>query len=73
MAGLGSTGPEITGQISLLAEKCDALLSTTLPARGLFHNDPFYLGVSGGFASQVTRKFLAESDLIVAFGAQSKP
>ena len=69
MAGLGSTGPEIAGQISLLAEKCDALLSTTLPARGLFHNDPFYLGVSGGFASQVTRKFLAESDLIVAFGA----
>ena len=69
MAGLGATNLGIAGQISLLAEKCDALLSTTLPARGLFHNDPFYLGVSGGFASQVTRKFLAESDLIVAFGA----
>lgn len=69
MAGLGATEPETAKHISLLAEKCDAFLTTTLPARGLFHDDPFYLGVSGGFASQVTRKFLAESDLIVAFGA----
>ena len=69
MAGLGATEPETAQHIALLAEKCDALLATTLPARGLFHNDPFYLGVSGGFASQVTRKFLSESDLIVAFGA----
>ena len=69
MAGLGATKPETAKHIALLAEKCDALLATTLPARGLFHDDPFYLGVSGGFASQVTRKFLSESDLIVAFGA----
>jgi thiamine pyrophosphate-dependent acetolactate synthase large subunit-like protein len=69
MAGLGATRPETVKHIALLAEKCDALLASTLPARGLFHNDPFYLGVSGGFASQVTRKFLSESDLIVAFGA----
>ena len=69
MAGLGATKPETAKHIALLAEKCDAFLATTLPARGLFHNDPFYLGVSGGFASQVTRKFLSESDLIVAFGA----
>jgi len=69
MAGLGATKPETAQHITLLAAKCDALLTTTLPARGLFHDDPFYLGVSGGFASQVTRKFLAESDLIVAFGA----
>ena len=69
MAGLGASEPRTSEQIALLAEKCDALLATTLPARGLFHNDPFYLGVSGGFSSQVTRKFLSESDLIVAFGA----
>ncbi len=69
MAGLGATRHETAKHIALLAEKCDALLATTLPARGLFHDDPFYLGVSGGFASQVTRKFLSESDLIVTFGA----
>ena len=69
MAGLGASQPRTSEQIALLAEKCDALLATTLPARGLFHDDPFYLGVSGGFSSQVTRKFLSESDLIVAFGA----
>ena len=69
MAGLGASEPRTSEQIALLAEKCDALLATTLPARGLFHDDPFYLGVSGGFSSQVTRKFLSESDLIVAFGA----
>ena len=69
MAGLGASEPRTSEQIALLAEKCDALLATALPARGLFHDDPFYLGVSGGFSSQVTRKFLSESDLIVAFGA----
>jgi len=69
MAGLGASQPRTSEKIALLAEKCDALLTTTLPARGVFNDDPFYLGVSGGFASQVTRKFLAESDLVVAFGA----
>ena len=69
MAGLGASQARSSEKIALLAEKCDALLTTTLPARGVFNDDPFYLGVSGGFASQVTRKFLAESDLVVAFGA----
>ena len=68
MAGLGASQARSSEKIALLAEQCDALLTTTLPARGVFNDDPFYLGVSGGFASQVTRKFLAESDLVVAFG-----
>ena len=69
MAGIGASEPATVNQLAVLAEKCDAFLVTTLPARGLFHKDPFYLGVAGGFASQVTRRFLADADLIVTFGA----
>ena len=70
MAGIGASEPATVHQLAVLAEKCDAFLVTTLPARGLFHKDPFYLGVAGGFASQVTRRFLADADLIVTFGVR---
>ncbi|MBM9595784.1 thiamine pyrophosphate-binding protein [Roseitranquillus sediminis] len=53
-----------------LAGRIGGLLATTLPARGLFHDDPFSLGIMGGFSTHVAREFLAEADLIVAIGAR---
>ena len=32
-----------------LADRCGALLSNTLPARGLFHDHPFGLGTTGSY------------------------
>src|SRR5258708_28774340 len=32
-----------------LADRCGALLSNTLPARGLFHDHPFGLGITGSY------------------------
>lgn len=52
-----------------LAERTDALLTTTLPARGLFHDDPFTLGVAGGFSGELTREKLQQADLVIAIGA----
>jgi thiamine pyrophosphate-dependent acetolactate synthase large subunit-like protein len=43
-------------------------VATTLPARGLFHDDPFSLGVAGGFASDVARECFGEADLVIAAG-----
>ena len=44
------------------------LLSTTLPARGLFHDDPFCIGISGSFTPEVGLEYLAQADLVVAVG-----
>jgi thiamine pyrophosphate-dependent acetolactate synthase large subunit-like protein len=52
-----------------LAERCDGLLATTLPARGLFNGDPFSVGIAGGLSSQVATEVLAEADLVLVFGA----
>jgi len=52
-----------------LAEQTGALLATSAVAYGLFAGNPWYLGISGGFASPVAAELIEKSDLIVAFGA----
>lgn len=69
VAGLGAHMAGAAAACRALAERCDALLATTLPARGLFHDDPFCLGVAGGFSSEVARECLAEADLVIAVGS----
>ncbi len=68
MAGHGAHLAGAAAECRALASACDGLLATTLPARGLFHDDPFCIGIAGGFASDVARECLAEADLIVAVG-----
>ena len=51
-----------------MAGKTGGLLSTTLPARGLFHDDPFCIGISGSFTPEVGLEYLKEADLVVAVG-----
>ena len=41
-----------------LAAKTGGLLATTLPARGLFHDDPFCIGISGSFTPEVGLEYL---------------
>ncbi|WP_237213028.1 thiamine pyrophosphate-binding protein [Falsiroseomonas oryziterrae] len=68
MAGLGAVASGAGPACRRLAERCDALLATTLPARGLFHDDPFSMGVAGGYASAAARDLLGEADLVIAVG-----
>lgn len=68
MAGLGAVEAKAGPACRALAERLDGLLATTLPARGLFHDDPFSLGVAGGFSSDVARACFAEADLVIAVG-----
>jgi thiamine pyrophosphate-dependent acetolactate synthase large subunit-like protein len=51
-----------------LAARTGGLLSTTLPARGLFHDDPFCIGISGSFTPEVGLEYLKEADFVVAVG-----
>ena len=70
---VGGRGAVMSGAAQVckdLAHKVDALVATTLPARGLFHDDAFNLNVSGGFASDAARHFFAEADLVIVVGAR---
>ncbi|GGL80869.1 thiamine pyrophosphate-binding protein [Wenxinia marina] len=66
---VGRGALEARGAIRTLAERCGALLSTTLPARGAFDDDPFAIGVAGGFSNDLARGCFAEASHVLAIGA----
>src|ERR1043165_4780076 len=68
LAGLGAVEARAGAACKALAAKTGGLLSTTLPARGLFHDDPFCIGISGSFTPEVGLEYLKEADLVVAVG-----
>ena len=68
LAGLGAVEAKAGGACKALAAKTGGLLSTTLPARGLFHDDPFCIGISGSFTPEVGLEYLKEADLVIAVG-----
>jgi thiamine pyrophosphate-dependent acetolactate synthase large subunit-like protein len=67
-AGLGAVEAGAGPACRALAAKTGGLLSTTLPARGLFHDDPFCIGISGSFTPEVGLELLKDADLVVAVG-----
>lgn len=68
LAGMGAVQSGAANACRTLAERCDALLATTLPARGLFHGDPFSVGIAGGFSTAAARDLLMQADLVIAVG-----
>ncbi len=64
-AALAGAGPALRS----LGERIGALLATSAVANGLFAEDPYDLGISGGFSTPLAQRLLAESDLVIAFGA----
>jgi thiamine pyrophosphate-dependent acetolactate synthase large subunit-like protein len=68
LAGLGAVEAGAGPACRALAAKTGGLLSTTLPARGLFHDDPFCIGISGSFTPEVGLEYLAQADLVIAVG-----
>lgn len=55
--------------LTALADRCGALLAVSAAGRGLFTGDPWYLDVSGGFASPLAAELISDADLIVAWGS----
>ncbi|HEX4703858.1 MAG TPA: thiamine pyrophosphate-binding protein [Pseudonocardiaceae bacterium] len=51
-----------------LADTCGALLATSAVANGLFHGDPWALGISGGFSSPLAAELISGADLVVGWG-----
>ncbi|MEO3926533.1 thiamine pyrophosphate-binding protein [Micromonosporaceae bacterium B7E4] len=67
VAGRGARGAR--EPLIRLADECAALLAVSAAAKGLFVGDPWYLDVSGGFATPLAAELIAEADLVVAWGS----
>ncbi|MFC8089545.1 thiamine pyrophosphate-binding protein [Streptomyces sp. NPDC057301] len=68
VAGRGARGPGCREALESLAERHGALLATSAVTHGLFHGNPWSLGISGGFASPLAAELLQGADLIVGWG-----
>ena len=68
LAGLGAVEAGAGPACRALAAATGGLLATTLPARGLFHDDPYCIGISGSFTPEVGLEYLKEADLVIAVG-----
>jgi thiamine pyrophosphate-dependent acetolactate synthase large subunit-like protein len=69
IAGRGAVLAGAGPAMRRLGELTGAVLATSAVANGLFAGDPYALGIAGGFSSPVAARLLAESDVVVAFGA----
>ncbi len=71
IAGRGATrrGDEARAALISLADRCGALLAVSAAAKGLFAGDPWYLDVSGGFATPLAAELIGQADLVVAWGS----
>jgi thiamine pyrophosphate-dependent acetolactate synthase large subunit-like protein len=68
-AGLGAVEAKAGPACRALAAKVGGLLTTTLPARGLFHDDIYSIGITGSFSTEVGLEYLAQADLVISVGA----
>jgi thiamine pyrophosphate-dependent acetolactate synthase large subunit-like protein len=66
VAGRGARGAR--EELRALAAECGALPVTSAVAAGLFHDDPWSLGISGGFASPLAAELISDADLVVGWG-----
>ncbi|GGH47366.1 acetolactate synthase I/II/III large subunit [Microbacterium album] len=69
IAGRGAVLDEAERDIAVLADRIGAVLATTAQAHGAFAAHPWSVGIAGGFAAPRVRAIVAESDLIISFGA----
>ena len=69
IAGRGATRPSARYPLIRLADRCGALLAVSAAAKGLCAGDPWYLDVSGGFATPLAAELIAGADLVVAWGS----
>ena len=73
LAGRGAVVSGAEQALADLAERTGALVATSVCGHGLFANDPWCLGISGGFGSPAADALIAESDLIIGFGVSFTP
>ena len=68
LAGRGAVLSEAEESLITLADNIGALLATSICGHGLFADNQWSLGISGGFSSPAADELISESDLILGFG-----
>ncbi|NDL60355.1 thiamine pyrophosphate-binding protein [Phytoactinopolyspora sp. XMNu-373] len=68
IAGRGAVVSDTRDALLLLGERTGALLANTAVANGFFTDDPWTLGIAGGFASDGAAELMREADVVVGFG-----
>lgn len=68
VVGRGGRSEAARDAVRELADRSGALLATSAVAKGLFHDHPWQLDVSGGFSSPLTAELVQGADLIVGWG-----
>ena len=66
VAGRGARNAR--GELLSLAAHAGALVATSAVANGLFHDEEFALGISGGFSSPLSAELIQGADLIIGWG-----
>jgi thiamine pyrophosphate-dependent acetolactate synthase large subunit-like protein len=69
IAGRGAVLSDAGEPIERFAEAIGAPVATSAVANGLFGDNPWNVGISGGFATPVAAEIIGAADLIVSFGA----
>jgi thiamine pyrophosphate-dependent acetolactate synthase large subunit-like protein len=69
LAGRGCVRSGAAPALEALADRCGALLATSLFAKGLFDHHRFGIGVAGAYASPLAREEFAQCDLLIGVGA----
>jgi acetolactate synthase I/II/III large subunit len=69
IAGWGAHRAGARETIEQLAERTGAILATTLKGCGMFHGNPYELGVIGTFSHSAGRKLIDEADCALVVGA----
>jgi thiamine pyrophosphate-dependent acetolactate synthase large subunit-like protein len=68
LAGRGAVLSDAEGSLIALADRLGALLATSVCGHGLFADNPWSLGICGGFSSPAADELIGESDFILGFG-----
>lgn len=68
LAGRGAVLSSAEASLIALGDRIGALFATSICGHGLFSENPWSLGISGGFSSPVADELISESDFILGFG-----
>ena len=68
LAGRGAVLSDADESLIALGDHLGALLATSICGHGLFADNPWSVGISGGFSSPVADELISESDFILGFG-----
>lgn len=73
VVGRGAMRAEAKDAVESFASRLNAVLVTSLQARGYLSDNPHAAGFIGGLGAPVANSFVSETEFIVAFGASLNP